>query len=301
MSFAQLGVGDHRGEVVECLLRALGLAAGAEASALEAGLTQLVDRATRLFEGLGVLLEGVELLGRELDLLAREDVVRRTLEHLEVAGLLRDLGHVLHRRRGRAHRDHALAAKVEVVTPLRGVELLAREVLLAGPRRRLRRVELPPRRNEEVGGVLAAVTQGEVPVRLRLDPLGLHNLGTVEQVRFEPERVAQRLLVAEHLALAREHLRHTGEREVRVVVHVCLGVARRARVGVVAPHAANAVGLLEDREVVVAIALELGGHAEAAEARAENGDAEVLDGHGGVSFRMRGSARSTCPRSSEGV
>jgi hypothetical protein len=48
-------------------------------------------------------------------------------------------------------------------------------------------------------------------------------------------------------------------------------IARRTRIGVVVPHAADACGSLEDRDVVVAGAVQHHGSADAAEAAANNG------------------------------
>src|SRR5258708_39192840 len=52
-------------------------------------------------------------------------------------------------------------------------------------------------------------------------------------------------------------------------------VARATRVGVVAPGAANVIGALQDDEVLDAVATQGDGHAQAAEAAADDGDADV--------------------------
>ncbi len=89
------------------------------------------------------------------------------------------------------------------------------------------------------------------------------------------------LEVVPDLVLGRERLAPLGVEREGEGVEVARDVAGAARVGVVAPGAADVGAALEDREVVEAGVHELDGHGDAREAGADDRDVGVRGVHGG--------------------
>ena len=108
-------------------------------------------------------------------------------------------------------------------------------------------------------GVLLGVLEG-LDRRVELD------------VRLEVEAAHQRLEVVEDLRLFGELAGPVGLRREREAVQVRGHVAGRPRIGVVAPGASDAVGLLVDREGLDPGQLELDGHGETAGSGTEDDD-----------------------------
>ena len=113
-------------------------------------------------------------------------------------------------------------------------------------------------------------------------------------VRVEADVAAQPVLVGDalevvlDLRLERPHVRPVGLRLERERVHVRRDVAGAAGIGVVAPGAADVVGLLQDQEVD-ALPLQRDAHAESGEPGADDQRAGVHRlWERGLSARARG-------------
>jgi AcrR family transcriptional regulator len=137
------------------------------------------------------------------------------------------------------------------------------------------RAEPADRRDEELGRERLArdLEPPDAPV---LVPLGPFELLAEADVRTDAEAVGHAAEVGLDLGLEREGARPVGVRRERERVEVRRDVALAARVGVVAPGAADLVAALEHHEVVHAGLLELDRHAEAGEAAADDRDAHVV-------------------------
>ena len=178
--------------------------------------------------------------------LARQEPVARALEDDELLGLGGDLGDELDRARARADDRDALARQVVVVVPLGGVE----RVPLEGARqlRRVRAVELAGGDDQRVGGERATVGGGEGPavvvvrggdlrVQRRVDAVLVRELADVGEdlvARGAQPRPVAALLERERVQVARD-------------------VARRARVVVEQPRAADVVRAVDEEHVVLAL------------------------------------------------
>ena len=110
-----------------------------------------------------------------------------------------------------------------------------------------------------------------------LVPRGARDLDAEVDVGADALLVGDLAHVGPDLLLAREALAPVGVELVREGVHVARDVALAAGVGVVAPGAADVMGLLEDDEVLAAGVAQLHGHAHAGEAGADDDD--VLRDH----------------------
>ena len=122
---AQLRVGDLRRQVRLGDVDALPLFVGAHLRAAKAIFAERMQMPARRLKGGRIGLVGIQLLLREHLLIAWHDPVRRTLEHRQVRHFGRDLGHVLHRRRGISDGGHALAAQFDNAIPARAEWKLA--------------------------------------------------------------------------------------------------------------------------------------------------------------------------------
>ena len=208
------------------------------------------------------------------------DVRRGPLEHRDVTGLGLDARHELDRAgAGAEHRD-ALAPQVDRVVPLRRVEGRSLERAQPGQLGDRGSRELAHGRDDDVGVDAFTGRRLEVPdgaffvVRRRahLDPC--------------PHEVEHSLLtggsfdVREDLVLAGVAVRPPGVGRERPRVEGRGNVARCVGVGVLAPHATDAVCLLQDRDVAVAGSLQLHGGAEPTEAGTDDGDRWLA--HGGT-------------------
>ena len=198
------------------------------------------------------------------------------LEHVEVGGLLGDRGDDLHRGRAGADDPDPLAGHVDVGVPAGGVERGAREPLAAGHLRERGDPQQPEAVDDDLGLQHLAVLQRHLPDRPLVVPALLGDPDA------QPGPVAQPVL-GHHLQdvgldgrLGREERRP----RVRLVAQgVQRGgdVAGAAGVDVVAPGAAELLGPVHDRDVVVQPPglLQREGHGDAAEPCADDDDPDV--------------------------
>ena len=183
--------------------------------------------------------------------------------------------------------DHAdgLAFEGVGVVPAGGVERLAGEGGEAGDLRVGRPAEPAGGRDDGPGdhGVALAGLDGPEPRALvERGPRG----GCAEaDVGADAVLVRAALEVGEDLAPLRELAGPAGVLLERERVEVRLDVAGGTRIAVVTPGATQALGLLQHGEVVDARLLEADGHAEAAEAGADDDDVRVA--HGALAFLSR--------------
>ena len=198
---------------------------------------------------------------------------RAALEDVETLDPPGDLGHELDGARAGADDRDPPAGHVVRVIPVRGVEGGAGEAL--GPRDRGQRgtAQLAAGGDEDVdlhglagGGAQPPAPASRVEVRRG-------DLGAEAQMAVEPMPAHAVLEVAEDVGLRREAARPVALALEGVRVQVRGDVAGRARVGVLAPHSADPIRLLEDRELVEAVLLETDAHAHAGEAAADDRDA----------------------------
>ena len=218
----------------------------------------------------------------------RHDPGRGALEHVQLLHLRLDLRHELDRRGAGADDGHPLASELVLVVPAGGVEGRALEALHAGQVGVARIAQRPLGGDDDVGRELA-LGRLESPQLLVLVPVGREQVGVEADVRHHAVAVRAVAQVLEDLGLRRE-----GARPVRVGregerVEMRGHVAATARIGVVAPGAADVRGALEHREVELALLPELDCHAEPGEAGADDDDPMV----GQVNLRSPGSKSST--------
>jgi hypothetical protein len=197
-----------------------------------------------------------------------------------VGRALGDLGHDLDRRRTGADDCDALAGEVVVVVPARGVEDLALEGLdaldLGEPG--LRQAAGPA--DHDVGGEGAGAGRHLPDTVLLVPARVLDRDAEVEPV--EDARLPGDVLeVGLDLRLRGERPRPLGVRRERERVELAGHVAGGARVGVVAPGAADGLTLVDHDEVGDAGLVELDRRTETGEAGAEDEHADVV-GEGGA-------------------
>src|SRR5439155_18328544 len=184
----------------------------------------------------------------------------------------RDLRDVLDGAGARAHRGHVAAREVVVVLPPRRVERAPGEALEAGQARDRRAAELAGRGDDDVG--LDRLARGG----LQPPAPGVLVERRLGDVRAEAQVVVQAVL-GDAVLEVREDLLARGEPPGPVAlglegerVQVRGDVAGEAGVRVVAPHAADALGAVEDRERLHPRAPQGDAHADAGEAAADDGD-----------------------------
>src|SRR5262249_37351540 len=150
------------------------------------------------------------------------------------------------------------------VAPLGGVEGRAFKAVEAADRRRLRHRELPAGRNQQVGLVRAGAGLKLPPTAL-LVPTCTSHLGPGTDLAEHTEAARDPFNVSLDLGLRRIAARPAVGRK-GVLVEMGRDVASGARVGVVLPDATDPLALLEDGDVLVALALQHHRSADAAEA-----------------------------------
>jgi hypothetical protein len=208
----------------------------------------------------------------------RKHPLRRALEHVHLVARVDQLGH--HLVRGGAGADHAdaLALQVHVVPPARGVPGRAGEAVQAGDVGHLGVVQDAGGRDHEVDhevialvGVHGPSACGVVPQAGRDGAAEAHPLNDAVFLRHV-FKVVLELGAGGALGLPRGGLEG-------IAVVVRRDVAGHAGVGVVAPGAAHAVGLLDHGHVGDA-GLAQADHGEHA------GGASADDQHGGGALRV---------------
>src|SRR6185312_5071934 len=211
---------------------------------------------------------------REGEVVARDDPRRRALIEVQPADARLDLRHELDRRGARADDGDAAAVEREVVVPARRVEQAAGEAI--EPRQaRIRRLgEGADGADEHVGGE-AAARGVEDPDARALVPRGGAELVSEAQVGQHAEALGAAPEVGVDLGGGRVGAAPVGVGGEAEGIEVRLHVAGAARVGVVAPDAADVVGALEDEEVLDARLPQADGEAKAAEAAAGDGNVDV--------------------------
>ena len=210
---------------------------------------------------------------RVVAVLAREEPVAAALEHRHVPDLGRDGRHELHRAGPGADDRDALAVQVDVVVPARRVHRRACEVVGAGDRRDRRGVQLARGEHDGVGLPAAPVLRLDRPGHRRLvEPDRGHQHGRHEHLVDARTRFATPWRYSRISALRRAQPRPVAALGERERVQVARDVARRARVAVVEPGAADLRRAVEDHDVGDAVAAELDRRGDAAEARADHDD-----------------------------
>ena len=177
---------------------------------------------------------------------ARQDPRRRALEEVELLPTA-DLGHELDRGRAGADDRHLPAGEVVVVSQ-RAEWNVGREALEAGQLRDGRLAQRADGRHEHVRAVDAAAGL-DPPAPLGFLPGDLGPRGRAAYAGG-PEALDAIAQVSEDLRLGRIGAAPARVGRERELIKVRLHVARAAGIGVVAPHAADLIGALEDEEVV---------------------------------------------------
>ena len=196
---------------------------------------------------------------------------RGSLEQQDLFRLLGDFRYELNGACPGADHRHGLAGEVHIVVPAGAVKGLAGEAVAPRQIRPGGPVELAGGGDQGARGD-RAVAGVQMPEAGGLVEAGAVDAGAETDMRVQPVLVRAMAQVGENFRLRREPPRPVeflleGKR-VQVRRHVAGG----AGVGVVAPAAAHVVLFLEHHEGVLAPVLERNGHAQAAEAGADDGD-----------------------------
>src|SRR5438876_2830023 len=206
---------------------------------------------------------------------ARQHPVGAALEDRQVPHPGRDLRDQLDGARRVADHPHALAREVGAVVEARRVEARAAEAVEPRDGRDGGPVQLADRAHQHVGDDLLAAGRAQAPdPGPRVEP-GAGDLRAEAEVADEVVLPRAVLHVVADLFLGGPQSRPVRLLLEREAVEGGRDVAGGARVGVVAPGAAQAVRLLEDRERVDAGLLQLDAEAEPREARADDRDASL--------------------------
>lgn len=170
--------------------------------------------------------------------------------------------------------DHAdpLATQFETMVPARGMEDGTTEPVEPLDIRLLGDVQHPESADHHLCLVFLARCRAQAPQRALLVPTYRLHCGVEVKVRPDPVLVGAVLHVGEDLGLLRERPAPVELGLERIGVEVRHHIAAGTWIRVVTPGTADTVGLLENREALDPGALELDGHAEAAQPSAEDGD-----------------------------
>lgn len=205
---------------------------------------------------------------------------RGALVELEFGDLTDDLGHDLNGAGpGADHRD-ALAGKVDVVVPPRGMESGAAEFVQPVEVRNQRDVQPAGTGDEELGHVFRTVGGEYVPAQFVVVPYRAVHMRAEVDVAPQPVLAGDTQQIVLDLRLERPHVRPVGLRLEGERVHVRRDVAGTPGVGVVAPGPADLVGLLEEQEFD-ALPLQGDGHPDTGEPGTDD-QGTGLNGRGGV-------------------
>ena len=218
---------------------------------------------------------------------AHVDRRRRALEDVQLLGAGAEVRHALHRGGARADDADALVGEpVEaavgvaagvVVVPAARVERVALERLDAGDARQLRPVQRPVRHHDEPRAHRVAAVGRDDPATVGVVPAQLGDLGLEAGVAIEVEVLADRPAVGEDLRrLGVLLLRDVADLLEQRQVDVRLDVARRARVAVPVPRAAEVAALLDDADVVDAGLAQTRAGEQPAEPAADDQDLDLV-------------------------
>ena len=200
---------------------------------------------------------------------------RGPLEDRDLRGHLPHLWHELDGRRARADHRHPVAPQVGAVIPAGRMEAFAPEALQArnlGPFR----IDQRAVTGDQHAGAVLSPAGPDAPEGRLVVPAGLLNLMAEADMGRHAVLLCGALQVRQDLRLAGVAVRPVGVGREREGVQIAPDVAGAAGVGVVAPGASYLACPLEQYEIVRAALPEPDRHPQAREARAENGDLNML-------------------------
>ncbi len=231
----------------------------------------------------GLVLEPLARPVADRRVAARDHPGRRPLVQRQGAGQLLERRDELDGRGTGPHDGHVAAFDLDGVVPARRVHDVARERVEAGDVGQAGLGERAGRRDQHVGRPIAPVGL-DPPARRVVVPGRLAHVVAEPDVRRDAEPVGDVAEVVLDLGLGREPAAPVGVGRERERVQVRLDVARRARVGVVPPHAADLVGPLEHDQALDALLEQPDGRPDPPEPGSDDGSVDVGDGrHGAAS------------------
>ncbi len=182
----------------------------------------------------------------------REHPLRGPLEHGQAVDVARDGGRDLESAGARADHGDPLAAQVDGVVPLRGVEGRPGEILLPVDVRKVRPVQLPDgadhRSRRQCRRRSVAVTRPHGPGGSVVVPGRLGHLGFPQHMAADVVLVHHGLEVGLQFGLLGKEVRPLVGRLEAVAVEVISDVDAGTGIGVLPPGPADAGVLLDDRE-----------------------------------------------------
>ena len=199
----------------------------------------------------------------------------RSLKDRELADLRLDLRQELHRRSAGTDHGDTLAGQVDVVIPACGVEGVALEILDARDVRHRDVVHRSGAGDHVLGDDLALVG-GNRPLLGLVVPVGHLGERVELNVGDDPEALGDVVEILLDLRLLGERAVPVGVARVAEGIDDRGGVGAAVRVGVLAPGAAELLGLLDQDEVLDSGLLQADGGADAAVAAADDEDLGVL-------------------------
>ena len=202
----------------------------------------------------------------------RDDVRGVELDDRRVRRPRDDVRHELDRARPGADHRHPPSGQVVVVPPVRRVERRAGEVLETRQGRDGGAGELPAGGHEHVGPERAAVGEVEHPAAAGLVEPRRGDLDAEPDPGQHPEPLRDVLQVGADLRLRRVAAAPVGFRGEREGVQGRRDVTGGAGIAIGRPHAADPVRALQDRHVLDAGPHQPDGHADPAEAGADDRD-----------------------------
>ena len=203
------------------------------------------------------------------------------LVQIELADLLLDLRHELDRRGAGADYRNALAGKVIAVVPLLRVEDLAGEVAQALERRNRWGGQRAHAGHDKLRGIVVACAVTDLPQLLLFIPGQAGDFGIQLGVVLQAVLAPAAFQVTLDFWLLGKHARPVGVLLERKRIQMRLHVTAATRVVVDPPGTADAGFFLEQQKVMFAGLLQADGHAQAGEARADNGHLAVAGGSWG--------------------
>ena len=255
------------------LLEAGHLALVADHGAGEGGCPAPRDGLVELLHELGRAAEIGLLLVRVGGVRERQDPLRGALEERQLGNLVDDRRHDLDRRRAAADDADPPALPCHPVVPARGVEASAGEVLEAFDIRVTGVAQDAARGDDEIDAVGGAGLGLEPPLAAKV--LGLRDLLVEPDEALDAVGLRHVLEIGLNLGPRREQMAPLRIGLEGVAVEMGGDIAGQAGVGVVAPRAAEAIGLLVDGEVVEARLQQLDRGQDARHPGAYDGEAEA--------------------------
>ena len=237
-----------------------------------------------------MLREASTLGGRIRALAAGHDPRRRALEQGHMRTAAHQFRHELHGARSGADDSDAAPRDGDGMVPAGRVEQRSWERLQPRDLGDERLRQAAAREGEGIGDHGVAVRGAHVPGRRVAVPPGAGHTRAQTGAVGHAGALGHVDEVAVDLGPRREHARPVRMRVVGEPVQVRGHVARDARVGVVAPRAADAVAALEQHERLPPVAQQGERHADPGEARTDDRDLDAHSHRIGV-FRFAGGSR----------